>query len=69
MDNFMYRHWKYKIVIIQEILTQLPRWDQYGVKIPTARLVRHSQMASFNRSTDIRIWRRDVEIFQRMGDM
>ena len=65
----MYRHWKYKIDILQEVPIPLLRCNQCGMHMPEARLWRHIHTAMGNRATDMRLQRRDMELSQISGKM
>ena len=67
--DFMYRHWKAKVAIIQEGTKPLPICDQCRIHIPTARLFKHSQMDKCNKVTERRIGWRYVEMAARCGKM
>ena len=43
LKHFMYRHWKAKVYIPQEVPTPLPRCTECGIHIPRIRLDRHKQ--------------------------
>ena len=40
-ENFMFRHWKSKVNILQEGPEPLPRCDQCGIHMQAARLFKH----------------------------
>ena len=61
-DKFMYRHWKSKIEILQEVLTPLPQCDQCRMHIPMARLGRNIHMDRFDRDIDICLQWRELEL-------
>ena len=65
----MYIHWKSKISIKQEIPTPLLRCNQYGMRIQAERMGHNIQAASYNRTMEMWLKRKDVEIDQRSGEM
>ena len=67
--NFMYRHWKSKIIIIQDIPTPLPRCNQCGMHNPEARLERQSQTARQNMDMAMQLQQKDVKISHILGDI
>ena len=48
--------------MVQEGKDPLPCCDMCGMHIPEGRPIQHRKMARFNRSTQMRLRRRDVEI-------
>ena len=52
--HFMYRHWKSKVSIMQEGPEQLPRCDQCGMHMPTARIFKHGQSNKCHKATERR---------------
>ena len=60
-ENFMYRHWKSKVNILQEGKEPLPGCDNCGMHIPAAKLIIHRRRYRCNKATEIWIRRRDVE--------
>ena len=53
IEHFMYRHWKFKIVILLGVPTPLPQCNQCGMKILVARLWQNRQTVRFDRSTEM----------------
>ena len=54
-EHFMYRHWNLKVAIMKEVPEPLPRCDQYGVDMPTANNLKHSQSYKCHNVTDRRL--------------
>ena len=65
----MYRHWKSKVAIMQEGPEPQPRCEECGMHIPEARLFKHRQMDKCSKTKERRLWRRDVEMAARCGEM
>ena len=65
----MYRHWKSKVAIMQEGPEPLPRCDKCGIHMPAARIFKHRHMDNCNKATERRLWRRDMEMSARCGEM
>ena len=65
----MYRHWKLKVVIMQGGAETLPRCDQCGMHMPADRFFKHGHTDNFDKATDKRLWRRDVDMAVRCGKM
>ena len=59
-ENFMYRHWKSKISILQEGTSPLTRCTNCRIHIIEARLERHNQAARCDTAMEMRMWQRDV---------
>ena len=66
-NNFMYRHWKVKIAILQEGPATLPRYYHCGMHIPAAQLWRHKWTTRCDRSMDMFLRWREVEMVERSG--
>ena len=66
-EHFMFRHLKLKVAIFQEGQEPLPWCNQCGVHMQAARLFKHGQSDKCHKSTEIRIWKRDVEMAARCG--
>ena len=69
--HFIFRHWKSKVAILQEgpEPLPLPRCDQYGMHIQSARLFKHLQSDKCHKLTERRLRRRDVEMAASCGEM
>ena len=48
-EHFMFRHWKFKVTILQEGPEPLPRCDQCGMHMQAARLFKHWQSDKFHK--------------------
>ena len=68
-ENFMFRHWKSKVAILQEVPELLQRCDQCRMHMQGARLFKNQQSDKCHKSTERRLWRRDVEIAERCRKM
>ena len=66
-EHFMFRHWKSKVDILQEVPEPLPWCDQCGMHMQAARLFKHRQSEKFHESTDRRLLKRGVEMAERCG--
>ena len=55
--------------VIQEGPEPLPRWDHCGMHISAARLIKHRWTARCNKSTEMRIIQRDVDMVERCREM
>ena len=61
----MYQHWKSKATITQKGTEPITLCDHSGIKIPATRLTKHIQTAMCEKSTEMRIRQRDVEMVER----
>ena len=68
-ENFMFRHWKSKVAILQEGPEPLPLCDQCGMHMQVARLFKQRHSDKFHKSTERRLRQRDVDIAARCGEM
>ena len=68
-ENFMFCHWKSKVAILQEGPELLTQFYQCGIHMQAARLFKHRHLDKCHKSTERRIWRRDVEMAARCGEM
>ena len=68
-ENFMFRHWKSKVTILQEGPELLPRCDQCDIHMQAARIFKHRQSDKCHKSRERRLRRRDVEMAERCGEM
>ena len=68
-EHFMLCHWKLKVAILQEGPELLPRCDQCGMYMQAARLFKHRYLDKCHKSTERRIWQRDVEMAARCWEM
>ena len=68
-EHFMYRHWKVKVAVVQEVPAPLPWCDQCEMHIPASRLFNHRHMDKCNKATERYIMRIDVEMAARCSDM
>ena len=68
MEQFIYRNWKSKVAVLQEGQELLPRCDHCGMHIPEARMIKHRQTKRCNKTADMRLIQRNVEMEERCGD-
>ena len=68
-EHFMFRHWKSKVAILQEVPETLPRCDQCGMNIQETRLFKYWQSDKYHKSTERRLRRRDVDMATRCEKM
>ena len=68
-DNFMYRHWKSKVSIMQEGTEPLPQCYKCGMHMPAANIFKHRKTDKCNKATERRTEQRDVEMAERCGEM
>ena len=68
-ENFMLCHWKSKVAILQEGPELLPRCDQCGMHMQASRIFKHRHLDKCHKLTERQIWRRDVEMVARCGEM
>ena len=61
-ENFMFRHWKLRVAILQEEPEPLLQCDQCGMHVPAARIFKHRQLDTCNKATERRLQRRDVDM-------
>ena len=66
---FMYSLWKDQVLIQQEGPPPLPRFPNYIMHIPAEKLIWHQSTDRCNRSTDMRLQKRKVEVSQKTGEM
>ena len=66
-EDFMYRYWKSKVVIMQERSGPLAQCDQCGMHIPAARIFKHRYTEKCSRVTERRLRRIDVEMAAMCG--
>ena len=66
-ENFMFQHWKLKVVILQEGPELLPRCDQCGMHMQSFRIFKHRQLDKCHKSTERRPRKRDTEMVTRCG--
>ena len=59
-ENFMYRHWKLKVSIMQEGPEPLPRCDQCGMHMTAVNIFNHRQLDKCNKATERILRRIDV---------
>ena len=67
--NFMYRHWKSNMVILQEVPEPMSRCNQCGIHIPAALLMKHRWTSRCEKAMEILLRQRDIEMAERCGDM
>ena len=58
----MYRHWKFKVVILQEIPAPLQRCNQCRIHTLAAGMGPHSHTNIRNRDTEMQLRKKDLEI-------
>ena len=68
-EQFIYRHWKLEVAILQEGPEPLHRCDHCGINIPAARLLKHRWMERCNKTREMRLRQRDVDMAERYGEM
>ena len=56
-EHFMYRHFRSKVVVVQEGAEPLPCCDLCGMHMPAGRLIRHRKTARCDKNTQM-MWRR-----------
>ena len=61
-EHFMYRHWKLKVVILQEGPEPLPRCDHFGIYMLVDHLFKHRRTKRCNTAMEMRIRQRYVEM-------
>ena len=65
----MYRHWKSKVEIVQEVLEPLPRYDQCGIHMSAAELFNHRQTDKCNKVMEKQLRYKDVKMAASCGEM
>ena len=65
----MYIHRKSQAEILREGSPPLPQRQKCGMHMPMAKLIWHQRTDRRNQETDMRLWRQDVDLSQRAGDM
>ena len=68
-ENFMFRHWKSKMAILQEIPEPLPWCDSCGMHIHAEILFKHWQPDKYHKLTERRLQWMYVEMAERCGEM
>ena len=53
-EHFMYRHFRSKVVVVQERAEIMPQCDFCGIHILEGRIIRHHRMSIFNKNTQMR---------------
>ena len=61
-EHFMFRHFRSRIAVVQEVREPLPRCDMCGMHMPAGRLIRHLWTERCDRNNQMSLRRRDVEI-------
>ena len=54
---------------MQEGREPLPRCDQCGMNIPAENIFKQRQTDNYNKVTEKRLWKIDVEMIARCGEM
>ena len=67
-ENFMYRHWKLKVVILQKEPEPLKRCNHRGMHMPVACLVNHRYTDRCEKATGVRLRQRGGEMTERFGE-
>ena len=67
-ENFKCRHFWSKVAVVQEGAEPLPCCDLCGIHMTAGRLIKHQRAARFDKNTQIRWWRRDVEIADKCSE-
>ena len=62
VKHFMYRHFRYNVVVVQEGTEPLTRCDYCRMHITAGLLITHRRTVLCDKNTQIRWRRRDVEI-------
>ena len=57
--EFMYKHFCSNVVVLQEGMTSLPRYNMCGIHMPTEHLLKNQRMARCFKNTEMWITRRD----------
>ena len=68
-EHFMFRHWKYKVFILQEGPEPIPWCDKCRIHMQAARLFKYWQSDKCHKLTERRLRRRDVKMVLRCEEM
>ena len=68
-QQFMCQHVKAKLAILKEGSGPLPWCPIFGMHMHAEKMTRHQRTYRCNRATEMQLWKRDMEISQREGEM
>ena len=64
-EHFMYRHWKSKVAILQELPVPLSQCNNYGIHMPALRMMKNRRTDRCEKSMEMWLRRRGVEMAER----
>ena len=68
-EHFMYRHFRLKVVVLQEGRDSLPQCNMCGLHMPTGRLIKYHRTERCFNNIDMRLRRKDVEVTSPCAEM